>query len=540
MLISTGICLGVTLAFFGITLFLKSYEGFVGWVLLALALSCFMLFSIIGLFKPRIHPVKKRVSNLFILFTSLLILPTTFVVFLLNMALYEEEEYMTEGTTLTVKQKIDSYKRLAGLISNQKVDIGKLNTTVLDGITFYHEEIDVNSEDLVAAVQIIRSYDAEYGEVFGVADVAPVKMVLYNGTSKMPVAGVDGGEYDAFYQPKDQTIHISMPLNEKLLIHEYTHHLFTVGAEKSGISAAEIPLWFEEGVASYLESEDSLLDPKTLEEMEYASFQDLEKYGEWERHLETGYSPYFQSRNFIQYLIEKEGNDIIQRLFAGMTNSNIYETFETETGKTFEQVETGYMTDYKNLPLLMEEAHLLHRKENNREKSLDTYLRAVSIAPNLVNVNNRIANHYLYLGDYDKAIAYRKKDIHEAEMTNSDKLSVSYQRLAQILLHKNIDEAIEAAELAVQHQIDSDSKTAGLTLAEGMLQELEGLKENIDNGKPFKGYLHVLHGKYMILEDITSDQQKIDLITYALDKYAETDSSEKLELIEMKQQLVDS
>ena len=540
MLISSGICLGVTFAFFGITLFLESYEGFVGWVLLALALSCFMLFSIIGLFKPRIHPVKKRASNLFILFTSLLILPTTFVVFILNMGLYEAEEYMTEGTTLTVKQKVDSYKRLAGLTSVQEVDIGKLNTTVLDGITFYHKESEVNPEELVAAVQIIHSYDAEYGDVFGVADVVPVKVVLYNGTSKMPVAGVDGGEYDAFYQPKDQTIHISMPLNEKLLIHEYTHHLFTVGADKSEISAAEIPLWFEEGVASYLESKDSLLDPQTLEEMEYASFRDLEKYGEWERHLETGYSPYFQSQNFIQYLVEKEGNEIIQRLFAGMANSSLYESFETETGKTFEQVETAYITDFKNLPLLMEEAHLLHRKENNIEKSLATYLRAASIAPNLVNVNNRIANHYLYLGDYDKAIAYRKKDIHDAKITNSDTLSVSYQRLAQILLHQNIDEAIEAAELAVQHQIDSNPKTEDITLPEGMLQELEGLKENIANGKPFKGYLHVLRGKYTIIEDITSDQQKIDLITHALNEYTEASSSEKLELIEMKQQLVDS
>lgn len=526
------ICIVSAIIFSGIVLFLGPKQGFIAWLLVTLLAMGIILFAIIGLFKPRKHPIKKRSTNVMVMLSSIFITAITFVIFVVNVALYEVEDYLSEEQTLNLQQKLDYYKKLSGIDTEEKVDITSMKKKEMDYFTFYYEDITIPQEEMNQIREVIQNNRNSLERLFGKVSKTPVNFILYSSPNKMQVKDLESGQYDAFYQANEQLIHLSLPLDENVLIHEYVHHLFNSVSDEFGISKTDMPVWFEEGVATYIEKKGTVIDSVLLEKMEYTSFRNLEKYGEWEKHLEPPHAPYSQSRNFIEYLVEREGEEIIPQLIQGMEEATLYETFKNETGLDFEEYESTFISEFEDIPLMWEEAHFLHRKESNSEDALAKFLSIADVVPNLLLVNHRIANLYMEVGEYDKAVEYRKKQVRYED--SGTQQSTSFDYLARSLLYIDIDEAIEAAELAVKNQNEEEPKVGDLTASEGLLKEFNLLKDKIENERPFSGYLDFLNGEYAPF----IDKEKVGLIDIVLNKYSEISSPEKKKLISLRQKLV--
>src|SRR5690606_26715863 len=115
-------------------------------------------------------------------------------------------------------------------------------------------------------------------------------------------------EYSGFYKEHNQTIHLPLPVDKVSALHEYAHHLFFSIAKDRAMSSFDIPVWFAEGVATYVSEKGHTLPYDSMQTAEYVAFEKLEQIGGWENHLPHPYSPYFQRRAFVEYVAGQEGD----------------------------------------------------------------------------------------------------------------------------------------------------------------------------------------------------------------------------------------
>ncbi|PSL32959.1 hypothetical protein B0H99_11069 [Planomicrobium soli] len=526
--------IGITMssiAFWIVLLFLEPEEGLVA--LLAAALLAFSVaaYTVVRYIKKGDPHNEGLAACLTSVFSSIVFFVLAFFIVAGNMLLYDVEQSLTEKTELTVEQKVSYYQEL---ITGHKgaLDLAELEKTRKSGITFYYEK---GADPSAAIDQIIASIEANKPSIeknLGGKTDAEVSIVLYNDSLTMPVRESINNAYTGFYQEFDQTIHLPMPIEKNTVIHEYVHHLFLNIAREQGINRFEIPNWFNEGVATYLSEKEESLSRSLMQDTEYIEFQYLETHGQWENHLPEPYSPYFQSGSFLQYLVSREGDDVISKIFLEMQDSSFQESFEKVTGKTMEAYEAAFFAEVQTILKLWDKADLMERKEKDYEKSLELFLEIAATAPNLELVNHRIANLYTEAGEYEQAIIYRKKELELAKAEERENLADSYGYLAESQLFIDIPEALKTAKLAVEASTEE-----GRYWNEGILSEIAVLESHIENGHPLKGYLELLNGRFTINKGVENQGQKIALIDQALGSYAEGERVERGALIELKQSL---
>lgn len=526
------LCLMI-IAFFGVLLFLDSEQGLAAVGVALLLAGAVIFFSVVGMFQLRWYPVKSRASNSLAIIASLVFSVTTLILAGLNMGLYQVEEYITEGQTLSVQQKLTYYKQFTGTGAEETVNLEELSRQEIGTLTFYYEEGEEIQETIDQAVEIIQQNQTELQKFVGVEAQNPVGVVFYSTTDHVFQTEDTGWGTDGFYSTDNHLIHLPLPLDKTVLIHEYTHHLVQTAKEEQQIFPLDIPVWLEEGTASYLAEKNHEILSEAISQTEYISFRELESQGSWESYQRDTYNPYFQSRTFVQYLVQKEGADIIQRLFRNIgTSASFDEALQQETGKSVEEYEEAFFNDFKNIPTLMKKANVQDIQEKNPEKSAETLLTVMEIAPNMELAAHRLAQNYMLLGNYELAVEYREKHIQYQESSTGIPSSASYIYLAYSLLYTDVDGAVEAAERSVDYAEDAYSEEFN----QQMLNELLFLQESIEYGNPFKGYLAILQGENLV-NYLERDQEKINLINIILENYPHIESSEKEELIELKQQM---
>lgn len=524
-----GLLIGLG-AFWGILLISSEKTGFVAWLAVSFIAIALFALLIISFSMKKEYKKKDHVNFWANLLYILLFLGMIFLVFVFNKMIYEVEEYMTEKSELTASQKLNYYHDL--FENPQVTKLAELEQVQQDGIIFYYEKGDDPTGAIEQILALIDTKKPVIEEILrGETDAVP-SFVLYGNSMEMPVRESIQEEYAGFYQEKTQSIHLPLPIEQSIFTHEYTHHLFANIAKERGIYTSEIPVWFVEGVATYIDEKDESLSRALMEETEHVEFKNLETQGEWENHLKLPQSPYFQSNSFLQYLSVLEGPDLLSRIFAEMGASTLQESVERVTGKTVDQHEMGFLANQKEVLELWEKAHFMEARDNEPEKALEVFLEIADKASNFELVNHRIANLYMKLGDAEQAISYRRNELEQAIAEERDSLSASYSYLAGSLLFTDIPEAVKMAELAVDA-----SPADGVKWSKGIFTELALLEKRIAEGEPLAAYLEILNGQYTINNGVRNENEKIELIERALANYPNGKAKDRTALLELKNNL---
>lgn len=517
-------------AFGGLLLFLTPIQGAVAWLIATLLLIGLVIISGLRFKRNRENGSKPAVFILMV-GTVLSIWLVTLVLAFGNLLLYEVEEYMTENTTLTAGQKLDYIQQIT-IGQKATVDLKKLEKTEKAGITFYSEKGTESESVIEEIVAFIGERQPEYELFLGGKTDAPLSIVLYSGTLEMPQRESIQQEYNGFYDQSDGTIHLPMPLRKNVLAHEYIHHLFLNIADERGIYGTEIPEWFSEGIAVAISEKGESVSYADIRDTEYVEFQDMEQYGEWENKLNPPTNPYFQSGHFVRYVLQRNGEQIVSKVFSGMETSSFQESFTKATGKTVEEYEAEFIKDSAEIPVLWKKAHRIEVEQGDPVEALALFLEIESIMPTLELVNHRIANLYMETGHYEKAVSYRKTEVALAVAEERTTLPDAYSYLAGNLLFTDIPAAIRAAEQAVSASVEGH---AGWH--EGTVRELEVLETGIADGRHFEAYATLLRGKYVLGAGLYNQNLQLNLIDKILLEYPDDDSAARFELVRLEQRL---
>ncbi|HUW46214.1 MAG TPA: peptidase MA family metallohydrolase [Dehalococcoidia bacterium] len=187
------------------------------------------------------------------------------------------------------------------------------------GDSFARELMDACEEGLARLTQDIGTYPER-----------PIKIYIYASTSDLQGAMIfpqewsGGVAFTAF-----STIAIGIPPSDldwgkKALVHELTH---LVVHQATFSPYGQLPLWLDEGLATYNEGELDLVLRSSLErailEDELISVRSL--CSPFSAETEKAYLSYAQSYSLVEYLLDNYGQDKILDLLALLKQGNTYD-----------------------------------------------------------------------------------------------------------------------------------------------------------------------------------------------------------------------
>ena len=113
----------------------------------------------------------------------------------------------------------------------------------------------------------------------------PVAIVLtYKLSIPRELESIEGVKTHGYYNHGQETIHLKIPKQDQIVlfqqavVHEYTHHLFASVLKREYISPLNIPVWFQEGVASYVQMEKVGIQVSDISGLEYLVFLDTTQH----------------------------------------------------------------------------------------------------------------------------------------------------------------------------------------------------------------------------------------------------------------------
>jgi len=220
---------------------------------------------------------------------------------------FDDEHYLWQSLTSTVPQG------------------GELSLFWYEGgDSFARELMDACEEGLARLTQDIGTYPER-----------PIKIYIYASTSDLQGAMIfpqewsGGVAFTAF-----STIVIGIPPSEldwgkRALVHELTH---LVVHQATFSPYGQLPLWLDEGLATYNEGELDLVLRSYLEdaisEDELISVRSL--CSPFSAYSEKAYLSYAQSYSIVEYLLDNYGQDKMLDLLALLKQGNTYDEALTE------------------------------------------------------------------------------------------------------------------------------------------------------------------------------------------------------------------
>lgn len=518
--------------FFGLSLWLDEEQGFIAWLCVCLLGIVVLVFGIVGLFKPGWHPLTNKASIYRFMTFSILLMASTFVISTVNYA-FEDLNSKEGNNQSSPSQKISLYKLFFKNLHNQEIDVTDLHTKKVGHITFYYDESEKSTTYIDVVLTALDEKEKEYDSLFGDISAKPVRIILRDKQSFGEETKLEGdrtGFTSGYYTLENHTIHLPIPGDlEELdrfkgsVVHEYTHHLFASSLNEQGLSYSAIPLWFNEGLARYVESKDRGISVRYFKDLEYLPLESIDTLNEWNNHLKDPYDPYFQSMIIIQNVVNNEGLDVVRKIFENTKKYDFEYAFQQTTGKSVDTYGDLVFSQLNRIPEMLVTARKLHYQENKPKESMEILMGINDFMPNLLETNSQIAGLYSESGDMQFAIEYYEKLADLAPLSSG-----SHHMLSLSLLSKDINRAIEASKSAVKHAEDSESE-----YFKGFLTILNEAKKLIDSGNPLQGYLLILESRYL-----NRDSEKSNLVNALLEKYPDEDQVERTKILAIKDELV--
>ncbi|ALS75855.1 hypothetical protein AUC31_11925 [Planococcus rifietoensis] len=514
---------------FGVLLlYLDVGQSLIAWLGVSVFVIAGIVLAIVWIAKA--GDSKKKITNaVFLIASSILFWIFTLFLFATNFLLYDVEYDMTEATELTPEEKVTYYRRMI-TGEDDSIDLATLDSKEINGITFYFAPGSEPLEEMELLVGLVETNRPQLQHELGGETDAPVSFVLYGENLDMPIRETIEAEYSGFYKEHDQTIHLPLPIDKVSAMHEYTHHLFFGIAEERGMYSTEIPVWFIEGVATYLSEKEQGLPFNAHDPYEHVAFENLENPGGWENHLSDPFNPYIQSRAFLEFVLEEEGESVLPGIFAEMEHSSFESSFKKATGKTLESYEAKFFVSFEQLSDLWKRADLLAQQQGKSEEALEIFLEIAESAPNLETLNHQIASQYRELGDYENTNLYRQNELRLVNPESITGVSSAYNYITQDLLFTDVSEALKYAEMGVDSAGEWER-----AWSEKLFAEVSELANDIESGQPLEGYRGVLEGEDTVTA-LFSTNEKANLIDVVLARYPEDLSANRTALIELKEQ----
>jgi tetratricopeptide (TPR) repeat protein len=514
-----------TIFFCGLSLWLDKDTGVVFWIIISFICLFLLLFSIIGLFKPKKYPLFMKTMSLPLIIFSILMLCSSTITAALN---YVVEERMGKGTDhslIRIKEKVEIYKQLFKghpILENNQIE-------KFGNITFLYNKNQFSESNIKIALETLKENEVLYHQLFENGKSEPVTIVLIEDLSKLQkgVEAYDDGYVSGYYVFEKKAIYVAVPRNEKeinqfkrTIGHEYTHHLLATAIENKGLNISDFPLWFIEGLAAYVERMDVEISEDEIKKIKNVDFNELKSNKQWNSHLHSPFDPYLQSRVLVGQLIKDEGATVIQKLIKNSQGVSFHKSFEKTTEKTLLSYESEIVKRLNDLPSLILQSRGQLYKDNDPEAALNTARKINNIVPNIYSVTNLIASIYLEKGNYEEAINYYKRN------TVVSPNSSAYLQLAEALLFKDLDQAIEASEVSVKLAEKDEIK-----FYQKYLVKLKKIKDSLDHDHSFKGY-----AEFISDEEILSNNQKVNLLNGLLERYPDIKKG-RVDISKLKQSL---
>lgn len=175
--------------------------------------------------------------------------------------------------------------------------------------------------------------DNELFNILGSVEEAKLNIIIFENLADLrKQTYLD--DIGAFYDHKFNTI--ALALSEKLdgefnksifivyLRHEFTHYYLTGYLKKNNISA--IPKWFEEGLADYvainLKGGSAMIPTEPI-----IDFNLLNTRRDWKKYRKKSSQLYTQSHFAIEYLIQKNGLNVIKKIIDESSQLGFSQSF---------------------------------------------------------------------------------------------------------------------------------------------------------------------------------------------------------------------
>jgi tetratricopeptide (TPR) repeat protein len=436
-----------TIFFSGLSLWFDRDTGAVFWIVISLICLFLLLFSIIGLFKPKKYPFFMKTMSVPLIIFSILMLCSITITLAFNTLIEVRMGKGTDPSLIRIKEKVEIYKQLfAGhpILENNQIE-------KFGNITFLYNKNQFSKSTIKIALETLKENEKLYHQLFENGKSESVTIVLIDDLSKLQrgIETNDDGYVSGYYVFEKKAIYIAVPRDEKeinqfkrTIVHEYTHHLLATAIENKGLNVSDFPLWFIEGLAAYVERTDVGISEDEIKNIKNVDFNELKSNKQWNSHLRSPFDPYLQSRVLVGQLIKNEGTSVIQKLIKNGQGVSFEKSFEKTTGKSFSSYESVIVKTLNELPSLILQSRGQFYKDNDTEAALNTARKINNIVPNIYAVTNFIASIYLEKGDYEEAINYYKRN------TVVFPNSAAYLQLAESLLFKDLDQAIEASQIS--------------------------------------------------------------------------------------------
>jgi tetratricopeptide (TPR) repeat protein len=431
----------------------------------------------------------------------------------------------TDHSLIRIKEKVEIYKQLfAGypILENNQIE-------KFGNITFLYNKNQFSKSNIKIALESLKVNEELYHQLFENGKSEPVTIGLIEDLSKLQrgIETNDDGYVSGYYVFEKKAIYVAVPRNEKeinqfkrTIVHEYTHHLLATAIEKKGLNVSDFPLWFIEGLAAYVERMDVEISEDEIKNIKNVDFNELKSNKQWNSHLHSPFDPYLQSRVLVGQLIKNEGASVIQKLIKNGQGVSFQKSFEKTTGKPLLSYESEILKRLNDLPLLNLQSREQFYKDNDLEAALNTAREINDIVPNIYEVTNLIASIYLEKGNYEESIYFYKRNT--VVLPNS----AAYLELAEALLFKDVDQAIEASVISLK-LADKDE----IKFYQKYLVKLKKIKASLDQDHSFKGYEEFIRD-----EEILSNNQKVNLLNGLLEKYPDIKKGRE-EITKLKQSL---
>ncbi|MGL5352563.1 MAG: hypothetical protein ACRDA5_04470 [Clostridium sp.] len=245
------------------------------------------------------------------------------------------------------------YKRYT--LSKFENTIGILDKETIGNITYYYDD-DKSKESVVVANDLISKVHNEVNKYFKVPSETPIDIAILKDFklaekyADSPDGFVNSSNKKLYIKSKESLENMSdldkelaieyygsIPDKhgyfENVLLHEYTHKLTAESASSFNIEPYDLPHWFYEGMAVYVES---LYYNKPIANS--TSYLDgLKNNSNFQGPNRNQY--YERSAVLINYIIKTYGDNIIVDIISNINDdTDIYKALEKVTGESFETI----------------------------------------------------------------------------------------------------------------------------------------------------------------------------------------------------------
>lgn len=221
---------------------------------------------------------------------------------------------------------------------------------------FYQEE---NEKLIPMTVETLQWAEEMSSGLLGRYEKNPIDLIFMDREHLQKLSNLDGvsGYYSNFDKVMGIHVHpenvesiLETPLNyfQKSILHEYAHYATFRRIEEAGEFADLFPLWFIEGIAEYVASDQTEVH-YDVNQYEILPLENITWGDGWKEARQTETSdPYMQSYLSVNYLIQVFGEDILVELIQKTNDTEgFYTVLEKITGKPVAEFEQEVLDYYR-------------------------------------------------------------------------------------------------------------------------------------------------------------------------------------------------